>query len=60
MKPSKCVAWRQHNPTNCEPVIPDIRVDTGLMLLEAQPSMATRASWSALSGHDEAGIRPDR
>ena len=33
MKPSKCTAWRSHDPGNREPVIPGIKVDTGLIVL---------------------------
>ena len=33
MKPSKCTAWRPHDPGNSEPVIPGIKVDTGLIVL---------------------------
>ena len=33
MKPSKSTAWRPHDPDNSEPVIPGIKVDTGLIVL---------------------------
>ena len=33
MKPSKCTAWRPHDPAHSEPVIPGIKVDTGLIVL---------------------------
>ena len=33
MKPSKCTSWRPHDPVNNEPVIQDIKVDTGLVVL---------------------------
>ena len=38
MKPSKCTAWRPHDPGNSEPVIPGIKVDTGLIVLAVDGS----------------------
>ena len=51
MKPSKCTAWRPHDLAHSEPVIPGMKVDTGLIVL-GSPAVdgSEMHSWSSLVG----------